>query len=188
MTLFEYISVASSIILALALSRVLNGLRSTFLPDRRYLPHATWLVAKLINVIIYWWWLWGYHEVESYWNIFSFILILSIISVFYLQVDSLVGNHPSEVYDWRERFYRERRWFFGLNASAAVMVFTIFSGVLHDEGSNIVGLIWMVIALVYSALGFFSKNPNLQAVIAGIELLAGVAFLATIFNAPTLGY
>lgn len=46
----------------------------------------------------------------------------------------------------------------------------------------------MLIALVYSALGFFSKNPNLHAAIAGIELLASVGFLATIFNAPTLGY
>jgi hypothetical protein len=71
MTFFEYLSIAFSLVLAFGVSRGLNGVRSAFMQDRRYWPHAIWLVNKLLNAASYWWW-WRYNVAVSYWNVLTF--------------------------------------------------------------------------------------------------------------------
>jgi hypothetical protein len=53
MTLFEYLSAAFSLVLALGVSRGLNGVRSTFMVNRRYWPHVIWLTTKLLNAVAF---------------------------------------------------------------------------------------------------------------------------------------
>lgn len=186
MTLFEFISVACSLVLALALSRALNGIRSAFIPDRRYWPHVIWLVTKLLNTVTYWWWLWAYHEAQSFWNIITFLLYLSIPAIMYLQVDSLVGHRPREVENWRERYYAEHKWFFGLNGVLAVLVFIVFSNILNPGDPNLTGSFWMLIALVYSAVGFKSESTKAHIVVALVAFSFQLVFLADLYNVPTL--
>ena len=186
MTLFEFISVACSLVLALALSRGLNGIRSVFFADRRYWPHAIWLVTKLLNTVTYWWWLWAYNEMHSFWNILTFLLYLSVPVGIYLQVDSLVGHHPREIRDWRERYFDEHKWFFGLNGILAILVFVVFSNVLTPGDPNLVGSIWMLISLVYSAIGFKSNSSKTHWVIACLAFTTQLLFLMSLFDAPSL--
>ena len=59
MTLFEYISVAISIIIALTIAEGLRGLQSALDESRRYGIHVLWVFIKLANPIVYWWSIWG---------------------------------------------------------------------------------------------------------------------------------
>ncbi len=55
MTLFEYISVAFSIVLSFAAIRLLGGLSVCLGKARRYPPHAAWVVLLLFNCAFLWW-------------------------------------------------------------------------------------------------------------------------------------
>lgn len=65
MTFFEYITVAVSIVLALAVARSIDGLRSALESNRRYWVHFAWVVIKLCNPIIFWWGIWGYRDLRT---------------------------------------------------------------------------------------------------------------------------
>ena len=113
MTLFEYISVAISIIIALAIAEGLRGLRSALDSNKRYAIHVTWIFIKLANPIFYWWSTWRFRDFSEAWNMGTFTFVLIMPSIMYLQLHSLVSNDPDQIENWRTHFYNQRRWFFG---------------------------------------------------------------------------
>ncbi len=76
MTFFEYITVAISLVLALAVARTVDGVRSSLTTDRRYWVHAVWVAIKLTNPMSFWWFIWRYRDVET-WNFVAFALTLA---------------------------------------------------------------------------------------------------------------
>jgi hypothetical protein len=92
-TLFEYISVAFSIVLSLGAASLLRALRPVFAPDRRYWVHATWVVAILFSHAVAWWSLWSFSVVES-WTLVTFLLVLLQPGVLYILASLLVGDAP----------------------------------------------------------------------------------------------
>ncbi len=115
MTLFEYISVAFSIVLSLGAASLLRALRPVFASDRRYWVHATWVVAILFSHAVAWWSLWSFNVVES-WTLVAFLLVLLQPGLLYLLASLLVGDAPSSTASWHEHFFRIRRWFFSARA------------------------------------------------------------------------
>ena len=97
LTIFEYISVAVSIIVALAIAEGLRCLRSALDSSRLYCIHATWIFIKLANPIFYWWAMWGLSEVPEYWNMSTFTFVLIMPSIMYLQLHFLVSSNPDQV-------------------------------------------------------------------------------------------
>lgn len=95
MTLFEYLAVAFSVVLSLAAVRLLSGLSVAFAPERRYWPHAMWIVFALLSSPLIWWNFWSFREVS--WNFFAFLLVLIVPAVIYLQAAALVPENPSLV-------------------------------------------------------------------------------------------
>ncbi len=110
MTLFEYLAVAFSIVLSLAAVRLLSGLSVAFAPERRYWPHAMWIVFALLSSALVWWNFWSFREVS--WNFFAFLLVLMVPAVIYLQAAALVPENPSLVRSWREHFFTARKRLF----------------------------------------------------------------------------
>lgn len=72
MTLFEYVTVVVSIVLALGVMRLLDGVRVAAAAERRYLPHLLWIATKLFNHTLFWWALWSGRDAVS-WNFASFM-------------------------------------------------------------------------------------------------------------------
>ena len=110
MTLFEYLSVAFSIVLSLAAVRLLSGISVSFVPERRYWPHATWIVFVLLESAMIWWNFWSFKDVH--WNFVGFLLILVVPAVIFLQAVALVPESPGTVQSWREHFFAARKRFF----------------------------------------------------------------------------
>jgi hypothetical protein len=162
-TLFEYITVAVSIVLALAIARTIDGLRSSLAPDRRYWIHATWVAVKLTNPITFWWGIWLYRDVSS-WNLLSFMVALAWPAVLYLQVTGLVTRRPEDVTNWRAHFYNQRRWFFGANTCLALLTVAltqILAGELSASPFNIARLV----VLAYSIVGIATDNAKVHGFI-----------------------
>ena len=89
MTLFEYLSVAISIVLALSAAQLLGSLRAVFDAERRYWVHALWVVHVLVIHVIGWWGLWAFRDFES-WNLALFGLFLVIPGLLFVCSNALV--------------------------------------------------------------------------------------------------
>ena len=170
MTLFEYISVAISIIIALAIAEGLRGLQSALIPSRRYVIHVTWVFIKLANPIFYWWAIWGYRDFPESWNMGTFTLALVMPSIMYLQLHSLVSHNPEQVEDWRTHFYNQRRWFFGLNALLAACAVLSNTYVFISAPPEAIAVTLYAVIFLLSIAGFIMDNSRLHA---GIAIFVG---------------
>ena len=186
MVLFEYIVGAFSLVMALIIARGLTGLRSALMAQRRYWPHATWLFIKLLNPVAFWWVVWAYRGVEAYWNVATFLLYLTFLSIIYLQIESLVSNNPQQIKNWREHYYAERVWFFSLNALASILMIIIFSHIGISAEPNYRGIGWSLFIMTYSIICVVTENSKVHAVIAVIGLLGILAFMFTMIEPPSI--
>ncbi len=75
MTLFEYIAIATSLILSFSLARTLTNFAPIFASDNRYWVHSAWAVGLLVNHAILFWDIWLYQGVEA-WTLVEFVLLL----------------------------------------------------------------------------------------------------------------
>ena len=121
MTLFEFLSVAISIVLALSAGQLLTNFREIFDPGRRFWTHAMWVVHLLIMHVLVWWSLWAFREVP--WNLATFFLILLPPATLFVCSSTLVPNNASNVTSWKEHFFQVRGWFF-----AARSLFIVTAG------------------------------------------------------------
>ena len=181
MTLFEYISVAFSIVLSLGAASLLRELRSVFAPDRRYWVHATWVVAVLFLHAVAWWALWSFSAVES-WTFLTFLLVLLQPGLLYLLASLLVGDAASAE-SWREHFFRVRRWFFSVRA--------IYVAVIMIASWQVLGIPLLhparafgVSHIALSVLGIVAASERAQAVLVVLHVLLILATALFVFSGP----
>ena len=114
MSLFEYVSVMVSVILALGIAQVLRGvgvLLSPKEPTQAYWVHSVWLTFFLLLHIQMWWYFWDLRSQPPD-TIVQFVFVLLGPSLVYLSVYLLLeGGFPSNA---EEHFDGIRRPFFAL--------------------------------------------------------------------------
>ena len=85
MSLFEFVTVMVSMILALCLSQLLRNASFLAKTDREikhYLPYTLWLIVILVTVINHWWSLWDLRNVNWSFVSFLYILVAPILATF----------------------------------------------------------------------------------------------------------
>lgn len=182
MTLFEYISVAFSIVLSLGAASLLRVLPSVFRLGRRYWTHATWVVSLLFLHALAWWSLWSYSGVES-WTLLTFLLVLLQPGLLYLNASVLVGEAPEAGESWRDRFYGTRRWFFSVRICYVTVIILASWQVLGIEllhPARAFGASHIALSIV----GIGTANERAQAVLALVEFLLIIATGFVIFAEP----
>lgn len=125
MTIFEFLSVAASIVLALGLSTLITSIPFVFDASKRDWLHALAFVALIAGHILAWWRIWPLSTVVS-WNILGFAILMGTPLSLYLAATALVSNNPDKVENWREQFSLRSRWFF--SALVSTWVFGILRG------------------------------------------------------------
>ena len=118
MTLFEYLTVAISIVLSMSIVRALENVGDVVDPARRDRVHVIWFLAKGFSPALTWWSIWGLHD-QTTWNYFAFLLCLTGPVVLFFQITTLTTREPDEVPDWGEHFMAVRRRFFGAEIAGA---------------------------------------------------------------------
>lgn len=181
MTHFEFITVAVSMVLSLGVIRLLDAIRHAFNPATRYPVLLLWIVAKLMNHVLFWWALWSYRDFPN-WNILGFVWILLFPGLLYIQVTSLVTTTPQDVADWRTHFYSVRRWFLSANVLLLLHTAVTVSFVRADASLYPV-LAVQSLLIVVNVVGLVSANPRLHLAIVLLVLTAQIFGFGSMFFA-----
>jgi hypothetical protein len=166
MTLFEYLSVAFSVVLSLSAAQILSNIRSVLDPARRDWVHGIWMVHILILHVIVWWSGWALRDAS--WNLASFSLALSGPAFLYIAANALVSFDRS--ISLREHFLVNRTLFF---TARALLVITSWSISYMLLGTPLLthARIAGVFILTICAVGVVSSNYRVQFMIAILGLL-----------------
>ena len=111
MTLFEYISIATSLILSFSLARTLTNIAPIFTSGHRYWVHSTWVLGLLISHAGLFWQIWLYQGVEV-WTLLEFVLLLMGPIMLLIGASLLVPVAP--VPDYRVYFESKRGPFYSV--------------------------------------------------------------------------
>ena len=122
MTHFEYLIVAFSILIAMAIARLLEGLLHQARVKTSYWLHIGWLVMVLMNALTLWWVLWDLNEAE--WNLLTFLFLWAGPVLLFAQAAALVPFDPNTVGNWRDHYFDNARIFFLIRATAVVQTMT----------------------------------------------------------------
>ena len=182
MVLFEHVAVAFSMVLSFGVVRLLDGLRPAFVPGRRYWVHALWLVQKQLNHAFYWWGFLSFREGVA-WTVASFLWMLIVPALLFLQATALATTNPSGIASWREHFFDIRRWFFSVDIVLilhSVVTSSLLRGVplLHPFRAL------QAAGLTISIVGAASASPRLHAAIAPMALALQSLGLGSLFFKP----
>jgi hypothetical protein len=160
MTQFEFVTGGFSIVLALSVARLLDGLHPAFEARRRYWIYSLWLLIKLFNVPLMYWAGWSFRG-TSY-GFPYFLLLLCLPAVLYLQANALVPPVPERVESWDAHFWSVRRWFFSLNIAAGVS-----TGAVSWFGEELASpnLAAAVLVVLLSSIGRFSSSERVHGVL-----------------------
>jgi hypothetical protein len=180
-SLFEFLTVAVSIVLALGLVRLIHGLRLASGNSSRYWIHLGYVVMFIVNHLLFWWALWGFQTGVD-WNFGRFLYVFIGPMLLYSLASTLIPDDASSVTCWRDYFYRIHR---GL--------FLVWAGlVLHQALAPILiqnVLPWPAMRLVFgvafagSFVGAFSKSPLVHSTLF-VAVSVGVLSAIVISFAP----
>ena len=127
MSIFEYVTVAVSIILGLAIARMLSALTDLFIYKDRVRLHwipIVWVVTLFLVLITFWWQLFS-SGASKEWLYIDFVAIITIAVLFYVASSLLLPRYwtDNEI-DLYEFFSATGRW--GAAANSAIYFFAIF--------------------------------------------------------------
>lgn len=113
MSMFEFVTVMVSMILALCLGHLLRGASFLAKTDREviyYRPLVLWSIVVLLSVINHWWSLWDLRDVEWNYGFFLYILLAPVLITFATGL-LLPSESSSGPIDLRAHYARIRRLF-----------------------------------------------------------------------------
>ena len=110
MSLFEYLSVAVSIVLGLGLTHVLANLGAVTRSEVRHPLHVAWAALLLLYLLQTWWALWDLNSVVT-WNQFAFFFVLLGPGLLYVAATVLIPRAASPPASWSAHFFQVRRPF-----------------------------------------------------------------------------
>jgi hypothetical protein len=130
---FTYISVLLSIVLGLAITRVLLAFRDLILTRAKvklYIPTLIWSGIALLIPIQAWWADFAMRKHPNWTFLALLVIMLQAISIYMIAALVLPDISGQSFVDLREHFFAHRSWFFG--ALLAAVVFSL----LKDPALN----------------------------------------------------
>ena len=176
MTHFEYISVAISIVLSLAVLRLLDALPDVFQSDKRYWVHGLWVGYLIWWTAVYWYLSWAGSSWEGEFDFPTFLLLITPAGLFHLAATALVSRSPGDVASWREHFWAVRRRIFAL--VLALWTTLVFISFVLQRVPFVDRLrVGQVVLLGLFTIGFFSRNERTHGVVAALGATFALAMV-----------
>ena len=164
MSAFEFISVLLSIVVGLALTRVLSGVGRAMEIRRKirfYWVQGVWTANVALLLVVFWWAVVFSHADMATWLFPDFVLLLAYSVLIFLQAALILPSNLGEGADLEAHFFEVRPWFFTLLALTTVAEFgdTVFHGGLDrvfdfGPGYSVI----LVSGVTLSAFGARSAN------------------------------
>jgi len=173
MSLFEFVTVMISMILALCLGQILRSASYLAKTEREvvfYRPYALWLVSIMLAVVNHWWSLWDLRSID--WNFASFIYMLVAPTLVTFAVGLLApGRTTPGPIDLEKHFSRIRGLF-----SKTLVGYTLvmwFDGPLFAGQApfGIVGLLHLPIIAAF-LVPSFTNGARTNSLAASVVIVA----------------
>ena len=107
MLTFEYLVAFSSIIVGLAIAKLLHSLPSIFNKNSFSLTHSLLFIATLFDCVSWWWDSLGFKIIEV-WTGALFILYIAPFIGLYLVSDLLSSANPANIQSWKNHYFEIR--------------------------------------------------------------------------------
>jgi len=177
LSLFEFIVGMVSIIVALAIAQMFLGV-SELLQNRSrvrfFVPHALWLTNLFLLMLLHWWSLWTFKDLD--WNFGMFFFTLAGPSLMFFAVTLMnPRRHTEEAIDLKEHYLNVRPLFLTI-VTATYIFYSLdgpifgteppFNGIRAAQGVMISG----------AALGLLTENARIHTALS-LANLSGAAAL-----------
>lgn len=180
MNLFEYLTVAISIVLSMSIVRSLENFGDVIDPKRRDPIHFTWFAVKASQPALMWWSIWGLHD-RADWNYLAFLLCLAGPVFLFFQVTTLTTREPDAVEDWGRHFMDCRRRFFTANIALAASGPAMLLA-LGDASTAVLLLSGSVMDTVLSVIGIVSERRRVHAGLAALVVASFLVWTAALYE------
>ena len=172
MTQFEFLTVAFSILLAVTVTRLVEGLVSEIRSGKAYWVHVLWIGQTLMSAAGLWWSIWGFVNLE--WNYLIFLMVLFGPMLLFTQALALVPRNMEGI-EWKEFFYENVRFYMLVSAITVFYMFEL--SFLLSELPLPLRLVLIIIggsSLIFA----FVKNHRAHEIFVVLNFLlaAGVIF------------
>lgn len=184
MDAFSYLSVLLSIILGLAITQILQGLRGLIQARSRlrmYAPTITWALLLLVIDVQSWWAMYNLREI-AHWSFAAFSVVVTHTICLYmlaaLVLPDAVGDAPI---DLREHYWGHYRWFFGF------VVLTALFGIgkdlaLYGHWPHTSNLLYQLSFVVTGGIAALTRRGWYHHLLAPAAALGFVGYIALLFS------
>lgn len=162
MTPFEFLAMAISVIMGLAITNLVSGIGITIRQIKsknNYWVHSLWIYNILIYLSGVWWALFKWSAKED-WGFSNFLFLIIYATFIYLLTDFLVPRKMNSVINLKKHFKDNRKMFFGILFLSIIMDI-IETNMLELAGLRILPPYFTIIMVSFSILallGFLTKN------------------------------
>ena len=182
MTLFEYLTVAFSLLYSLAALRLIGGLSAAVEPSRRYWGHLLLTFALLLMIAGGYWTFWSLREVE--WTYVGFLVALAVVGALYYMAAVLVPESPASVPSWREYYsVVRRRWYTGLSVWAVAIAVNATVNLGFPLAHPVRGV--QVVSLSIGVVGALSSSDRVHEFLAVLLAVGMIGMMFTIGLSPS---
>ncbi|MGN6313147.1 MAG: hypothetical protein ACTHMO_05220 [Rhodanobacteraceae bacterium] len=186
MDAFSYLSVLISIILGLAVTQVLQGLRGLMLTRSRvraYWPSLAWAGLVLVIAVQVWWAMFGLRERPAQrWTFPDFGIVLMQTVPLYLLAGLVLPDVDRErPLDLRKHYYTHHRWFFSMLV-LLLLVSICKVRVLTEAWPRPLDLGFQLFFVVAATIGAWTKREWYHKLQVPMATLTLGAYIATLFT------
>lgn len=187
MTLFDFVTVMVSMILALSLGHLLDGISYLYKTRERvnwYLPHTLWMIGLVLTLVHHWWALWDFRALD--WNYAHFLYVLIAPVTLSFGANLLAPERSGDqVADLAQQFERVRKPF-----AIAMLVYVLamwFDGPLL-AGQDVFGPIGLLHIPMLGAFALtFVGRGRTASVLAPCSIIAILFGLVLVRLVASLG-
>jgi hypothetical protein len=161
MSIFEFIMVMVSVILALALAQLLRALTEIPDSDMPCRVHSGWVGVIAFLVIQTWWAYWDFTRVED-WTFVGYLTVLSVPIAWFVLAHILVPTTRTRATDWQAHFAKVARSFY-LILVLTMAVATLTTWAIIDAPLLHAYRAFQVALIVLLTIGIFVTNHKAHA-------------------------
>ncbi len=184
---FGHVRIVLSMVVSLALARLLSGLAGLVQHPRRMrmdVRHLLWSAFMLVLLIHFWWWQFSLIHLAK-WHFGMFAFVIGYASLLYLMCVLLFPDNVAEYGGYRGYFDAKRAWFFSLLALITLIDIadTYLKGQAHWQAQS--PQIWArtLVGLAMCGLAAMAKRPALQIGLGVFAIAYQVSWIAYLYSA-----